>query len=58
MSRTQKAVLVKEVGKPVELGTRHIPSPKEGQVLLKVTATMRMHNSPLPFFLERRQPCV
>jgi D-arabinose 1-dehydrogenase-like Zn-dependent alcohol dehydrogenase len=36
----QKAVFVKELGKPVELGEREVPSPKEGEVLVKVTATM------------------
>lgn len=41
MTRQQKAVFVKELGKPVELGHREIPSPKEDEVLLEVTATMR-----------------
>ncbi|KPI34690.1 Zinc-type alcohol dehydrogenase-like protein [Cyphellophora attinorum] len=39
-AKQQKAVLVTEIGKPVELGTRDIPTPGEGQVLVKVTATM------------------
>jgi D-arabinose 1-dehydrogenase-like Zn-dependent alcohol dehydrogenase len=37
----QKAVFVKEIGKPVELGRRAVPSPKLGEVLVKVSATMR-----------------
>ncbi|KAK4973433.1 hypothetical protein LTR42_005419 [Elasticomyces elasticus] len=36
--RTQKAVFVYEVGKPVRLGERDVPSPKGGQVLVKVAA--------------------
>jgi hypothetical protein len=40
-AKQQKAVLVTEIGKPVELGTRDIPTPQAGQVLVKVTATMR-----------------
>lgn len=39
-AQQQKAVFVKEIGKPVELGTREVPSPKEGQILLKVASTM------------------
>jgi hypothetical protein len=35
----QKAVFVHEIGKPVRLGERPIPSPKVGEVLVKVTAT-------------------
>jgi NADPH:quinone reductase-like Zn-dependent oxidoreductase len=35
----QKAVFVHETGKPVRLGERPIPSPKVGEVLVKVTAT-------------------
>ena len=34
----QKAVFVYEVGKPVRLGERGIPSPKAGELLVKVTA--------------------
>jgi len=34
----QKAVFVYEVGKPVRLGEREIPSPKAGELLVKVTA--------------------
>jgi Zn-dependent alcohol dehydrogenase len=37
----QKAVFVKEIGKPVELGTRSVPVPGDGEVLVKVAATMR-----------------
>ncbi|KAK5735190.1 hypothetical protein LTR17_008358 [Elasticomyces elasticus] len=36
--RTQKAVFVYEVGKPFRLGEREVPSPKAGQVLVKVVA--------------------
>ncbi|KAK4900821.1 hypothetical protein LTR27_002002 [Elasticomyces elasticus] len=36
--RTQRAVFVYEVGKPVRLGERDVPSPKAGQVLVKVAA--------------------
>jgi NADPH2:quinone reductase len=35
----QKAIFVHEIGKPVRLGERPIPSPKVGEVLVKVTAT-------------------
>lgn len=41
MSQQQKAILIKELGKPVELVAREIPSPKEDQILLKVTAAAR-----------------
>ena len=34
----QKAVFVYEVGKAVRLGEREIPSPKAGELLVKVTA--------------------
>jgi hypothetical protein len=37
-SNMQKAVFVYEVGKPVRLGEREIPSPKAGELLIKVTA--------------------
>jgi NADPH:quinone reductase-like Zn-dependent oxidoreductase len=37
-SNTQKAIFVYEVGKPVSLGERAIPSPKAGELLVKVTA--------------------
>ena len=47
MASTQKAVLVKEIGKPVQLGVRDVPAPEAGQVLVKVTATMRMYKEPL-----------
>ncbi len=46
----QKALFVKEVGKPVVLDTRPIPEPKEGQVLIKVTSTM---SESFTLFLER-----
>ena len=41
MTTQQKAIFVREVGKPVELGERDVPSPQDGEVLLKVAATMR-----------------
>lgn len=44
MSKQQKAVLVKEIGKPVVLGERDVPIPAHDEVLVKVTATMREHN--------------
>lgn len=37
-SNTQKAIFVYEVGKPAGLGEREIPSPKAGELLVKVTA--------------------
>jgi NADPH2:quinone reductase len=39
---TQKTIFVTEVGKPVTLATRPIPIPKEGEVLIKVTASQSM----------------
>lgn len=42
MTGKQQAVVVKEIGEPVQLGVRDVPTPKEGQVLLKVKATMSM----------------
>ncbi|KAK5734497.1 hypothetical protein LTR17_008857 [Elasticomyces elasticus] len=45
-SRTQNAVFVYEVGKPVRLGQRHIPSSNTGKVLVKVTAAQLLpHDS-------------
>lgn len=38
---SQKALFVTEVGKPVTLGTRAIPTPGPGEILIKVTATQR-----------------
>jgi Zn-dependent alcohol dehydrogenase len=40
-SRKQKGVFVYEVGMPVRLGEREVPSPKQGEVLVKVTSTQR-----------------
>jgi hypothetical protein len=37
----QKAVFVKEVGKPLVLGERAIPEPSNGNLLIKVQSTMR-----------------
>lgn len=37
----QKALFVHELGKPIQLGTRAIPSSMEGQVLVQVDSTMR-----------------
>lgn len=37
----QKAILLREVGKPVELGSRPVPTPASEQVKIKVTSTMR-----------------
>ena len=36
----QKALIVKNIGKPIVLIDRAIPEPGEGQVLIKITATM------------------
>ncbi|TVY82203.1 Dehydrogenase orsE [Lachnellula suecica] len=36
---TQNAIFVTEIGKPVMAGTREIPTPGPGEVLIKVTAT-------------------
>lgn len=44
MSKQQRAVLVKEIGKPVVLGEKDVPIPAHGEVLVKVTATMCEHN--------------
>ena len=41
MSQQQNAVVVREVGEPVELIKREIPKPKDDEVLIKVTAVMR-----------------
>ena len=46
----QKALFVKEVGKPVVLDTQPIPEPKEEQLLIKVTYTM---SESFTLFLER-----
>ena len=35
----QKALFVTEVGKPVSLGTRAIPNPNLGEVLIKITSS-------------------
>ena len=40
MPSEQTAVFVNEIGKPVELGKRDIPSPKNGEVLIKVGTCM------------------
>ncbi|KUJ15212.1 GroES-like protein, partial [Mollisia scopiformis] len=39
MTNMQKALFIKEIGKPLTLDTRPISSPKEGEVLIKVNAT-------------------
>lgn len=44
---TQKTIFVTEVGKPATLATRPIPAPKEGEVLIKVTASQSMILIPL-----------
>ena len=54
MAGAQRAAFVKEIGKPVELGSREIPSPKEGEVLVKVTATMREFNYYVQIFIQTR----
>jgi hypothetical protein len=40
--KMQKALFVKEVGKPVSAGTRPIPTPGPREVLIKVTSTLRV----------------
>ena len=57
MAGTQKAVFVKEIGKPVEPGSREIPSPKEGEVLVKVTATMRESNHYVLISMQTKVGC-
>ncbi|CAO2653812.1 Nn.00g032230.m01.CDS01 [Neocucurbitaria sp. VM-36] len=47
MAGMQKAVFVSRIGAPIELGSRNIPAPKEGQVLVKVTATMLLPHDTL-----------
>jgi D-arabinose 1-dehydrogenase-like Zn-dependent alcohol dehydrogenase len=41
-SNMQKAIFVHEIGKPVRLGEREIPSPKAGELLVKVTSVQGM----------------
>jgi NADPH2:quinone reductase len=48
-NNTQKALFVTEVGKPVTLGTRAIPTPGLGEVLIKVAATQRLSSLPHHF---------
>jgi hypothetical protein len=40
--KMQQAVFVTEIGKPLTLGTRAIPEPKEGEVQIKVLSTLRL----------------
>jgi hypothetical protein len=42
-SNMQKAILVHEIGKPVRLGEREIPTPKAGELLVKVTSAQGMY---------------
>jgi hypothetical protein len=37
----QKALFVKEIGKPMVLGERPVPQPPKGYILIKVHSTMR-----------------
>jgi NADPH:quinone reductase len=46
MTRTQRAALVEKIGQPVSLGSRDVPVPGAGQVLVKVIATMSMAQPP------------
>ena len=41
MGDQQTAVVVKELGKPVEVIKRRIPNPTATQVLIKITAAQR-----------------
>ena len=46
---TQKALFVTEVGKPVTLGNRAIPTPGLGEILISVAATQRLSFLPTHF---------
>jgi hypothetical protein len=39
----QKAILVHEIGKPVRLGEREIPTSKAGELLVKVTSAQGLY---------------
>jgi NADPH:quinone reductase-like Zn-dependent oxidoreductase len=45
----QKALLLKSKGAPYEVGTRHVPSPGPGQVLVKIVTTAL---NPVDVFLQ------
>jgi D-arabinose 1-dehydrogenase-like Zn-dependent alcohol dehydrogenase len=46
----QDAVLLRTVGKPVELGRRPVPTPTESQVLIKVTSAMRKSSESMELY--------
>ncbi|CAK1358341.1 unnamed protein product [Cercospora beticola] len=62
MSKQQKAVLVKEIGKPVVLGEKDVPIPAHDEVLVKVTATMLLphdaYGRDWGLFIENKLPAV
>lgn len=41
-NNTQKALFVTELGKPVTQGSREIPEPGPGEVLIKITGTQSL----------------
>jgi hypothetical protein len=43
---TQKAILVSEIGKPVHLSTRPIPTPNPDEILIKVSSAQRTPQFP------------
>ncbi|KAF2171808.1 hypothetical protein M409DRAFT_18041 [Zasmidium cellare ATCC 36951] len=62
MPQQQKAVFVREIKKPVELGARDVPTPKDGQVLVKVTATMLLphdaYGRDMGLFMDDKLPYI
>ncbi|PPJ50322.1 hypothetical protein CBER1_06447 [Cercospora berteroae] len=62
MSKQQKAVLVKEIGKPIVLGETNIPIPADDEVLVKVAATMLLphdaYGRDWGLFIENKLPAV
>jgi NADPH2:quinone reductase len=58
----QRAIFVTEVGKPLSLGTRAIPSPPKGYVQIKVTATQLLphdtYGRDLGLFIGEKLPFI
>lgn len=46
LPKSQTAVFVQEIGKPLVVGTRDVPTPKSHHILIRVQSTMRTY-SPL-----------